>query len=175
MTPAPLTLSDLTICHGRRPAVHHLSGSFAPAWFPLQVFRFFSTINFLLCLPVGISLAYVAQLYLEKRSRWNPQANASEARFGRQIIFTHTEVPFELQGKGVGSRLARGSLDLARERRLEVVPLFAQRAKPTCKVEVFRFCLVKRVCFSKLLIERFASEPQPALLLERNGFILIFD
>jgi hypothetical protein len=42
---------------------------------------------------------------------------------GRQIIFTHTEVPFELQGKGIGSRLARGSLDLARERRLEVVPL----------------------------------------------------
>jgi zinc/manganese transport system ATP-binding protein len=30
MTPAALTLADLTICHGRRPAVHHLSGRFAP-------------------------------------------------------------------------------------------------------------------------------------------------
>ncbi|HET6979071.1 MAG TPA: hypothetical protein VFI24_22245 [Pyrinomonadaceae bacterium] len=45
------------------------SGSFAPAWFPLQVFRFFSTINFLFCVPVGISLAYVVQLYLAKRKR----------------------------------------------------------------------------------------------------------
>lgn len=45
------------------------SGSFAPAWFPLQVFRFFSMINFLLCLPVGISLAYVVQLYLERKSQ----------------------------------------------------------------------------------------------------------
>ena len=39
----------------------HLPGSFAPVWFPFQVFRFFSTINFLLCVPVGISLAYVAK------------------------------------------------------------------------------------------------------------------
>lgn len=30
MKPAALTLADLTICHGRRPAVHHLSGRFAP-------------------------------------------------------------------------------------------------------------------------------------------------
>jgi len=44
------------------------SGSFAPAWFPLQVFRFLSMINFLLCVPVGISLAYVVQLYLEKKA-----------------------------------------------------------------------------------------------------------
>ena len=57
------------------------SGTFAPAWFPLQVFRFFSTINFLLCVPVGISLAYVARLYLEKR-----RAKA-EDRLGRQIAF----------------------------------------------------------------------------------------
>ena len=28
--PPPITLADLTICHGRRPAVHHLSGCFAP-------------------------------------------------------------------------------------------------------------------------------------------------
>lgn len=30
MTPAALTLADLTVCHGRRPAVHHVSGRFAP-------------------------------------------------------------------------------------------------------------------------------------------------
>jgi len=57
------------------------SGTFAPAWFPLQVFRFFSTINFLLCIPVGISLAYVVQLYLEKRARWNSTAQPGQAGF----------------------------------------------------------------------------------------------
>jgi len=57
------------------------SGTFAPAWFPLQVFRFFSTINFLLCVPVGISLAYVVQLYLEKRARWSSPAQSSKAGF----------------------------------------------------------------------------------------------
>lgn len=30
MKPAALSLADLTVCHGRRPAVHHVSGRFAP-------------------------------------------------------------------------------------------------------------------------------------------------
>lgn len=41
----------------------------------------------------------------------------------RSIIFVHTESPPELQGRGVGSALVRGSLDIARERGLEVVPM----------------------------------------------------
>lgn len=44
-------------------------------------------------------------------------------RAGRQIIFIHTEVPAELQGRGIGARLARGALDLARAREMSVVPL----------------------------------------------------
>ena len=42
---------------------------------------------------------------------------------GDQIIFTHTEVPEELEGHGVGSTLVRSALDDARERHLSVVPL----------------------------------------------------
>jgi predicted GNAT family acetyltransferase len=42
---------------------------------------------------------------------------------GRAIVFTHTEVPGELRGKGVGSALARGALAAARARNAEVVPL----------------------------------------------------
>lgn len=41
---------------------------------------------------------------------------------GRSIVFTHTEVPAQLQGRGVGSILARGALDLARARGLGVIP-----------------------------------------------------
>jgi predicted GNAT family acetyltransferase len=36
------------------------------------------------------------------------------------ITFTHTEVPPELAGRGVGSRLVRGALDRARELKLKV-------------------------------------------------------
>lgn len=39
------------------------------------------------------------------------------------ISFTHTEVPKELGGRGIGSQLAKSALDQARARGLKVVPL----------------------------------------------------
>jgi predicted GNAT family acetyltransferase len=39
------------------------------------------------------------------------------------IVFTHTEVPKEAEGRGVGDALARFALDDARKRGLKVVPL----------------------------------------------------
>jgi len=38
------------------------------------------------------------------------------------ITLVHTEVPPELSGKGVGSRLVRGALELVRASALKVVP-----------------------------------------------------
>jgi predicted GNAT family acetyltransferase len=37
------------------------------------------------------------------------------------ITFTHTEVPTELSGRGIGSQLARGALDAVRALGLKVV------------------------------------------------------
>jgi predicted GNAT family acetyltransferase len=37
------------------------------------------------------------------------------------ITFTHTEVPKELSGRGIGSQLARGALEAARLQGLKVV------------------------------------------------------
>ena len=41
---------------------------------------------------------------------------------GDTIVFTHTIVPPELEGRGVGSKLIRGALDMVRDRGLKVVP-----------------------------------------------------
>lgn len=38
------------------------------------------------------------------------------------IVFTHTLVPPEIEGRGVGSKLIRAALDAARDRGLRVVP-----------------------------------------------------
>jgi predicted GNAT family acetyltransferase len=40
-----------------------------------------------------------------------------------EIVFTHTEVPEESEGHGVGDALARFALDDARARGLKVMPL----------------------------------------------------
>ena len=44
-------------------------------------------------------------------------------RKGDRIVLTHTEVPDELEGHGIGSALARRALDDARAQHLTVVPL----------------------------------------------------
>ena len=43
-------------------------------------------------------------------------------RRGDKIIFTHTEVPPELEGQGIGNALATAALDYARSEGLKVVP-----------------------------------------------------
>ena len=48
-------------------------------------------------------------------------ASAYYERDGDVIIFKHTEVPTELGGKGVGSRLVKGALDQVRAEELQVV------------------------------------------------------
>lgn len=42
---------------------------------------------------------------------------------GDVITFTHTEVPKEFEGQGIGSELVRGALDQVRELGLKVKPL----------------------------------------------------
>ena len=41
---------------------------------------------------------------------------------GDRIVLTHTEVPQELSGRGIGSRLARGVFDSIRQGGHKVVP-----------------------------------------------------
>lgn len=49
-------------------------------------------------------------------------AVAEYRREGERIVFTHTEVPEAMDGKGVASALVTTALDFARSEALEVVP-----------------------------------------------------
>lgn len=49
-------------------------------------------------------------------------AIAAYERKGDTIVFTHTVVPEEMQGHGLGSRLIKSALDSARVGGLSVVP-----------------------------------------------------
>jgi predicted GNAT family acetyltransferase len=41
---------------------------------------------------------------------------------GKVIALVHTEVPESLEGKGIGNKLVRGALDLARAEGTKVIP-----------------------------------------------------
>lgn len=64
----------------------------------------------------------------EAENRFEVQLGAEIAvaeymREESSIVFTHTFVPTEFEGRGIGSLLARTALDFAREKHLRVVPL----------------------------------------------------
>ncbi len=42
---------------------------------------------------------------------------------GEMIIIEHTEVPVELEGRGIAGRIVRTALDYARAQKLKVMPL----------------------------------------------------
>lgn len=44
-------------------------------------------------------------------------------RAGKNITYTHTEVPRALEGMGIGSKLARHALEYARDEELKVIPI----------------------------------------------------
>lgn len=63
----------------------------------------------------------------EAEGRYELDVNGETAfslyrQHGNHLIVFHTEVPASMEGKGVGSALARGVLADAKERGLEVVP-----------------------------------------------------
>jgi len=49
--------------------------------------------------------------------------HAEYVRKGGLVIFTHTEIDPAFEGQGIGSKLARGSLDAVRAEGAPVVPL----------------------------------------------------
>ena len=63
-----------------------------------------------------------------ERSRFTANTTHGEAtleymRDGKRIIFTHTGVPSEAEGRGTGTALAKAALDYARDEGLVVKPM----------------------------------------------------
>ena len=63
----------------------------------------------------------------EQRSRFEIEADGETAfltfhRNGKRIVLIHTETPEALEGRGIGSALARAALSYAREHDLTVAP-----------------------------------------------------
>jgi uncharacterized protein len=48
---------------------------------------------------------------------------------GDQMIFTHTEVPPQFRGRGIAQKLVLAGFDLARKKRLRIVPLCSYAAR----------------------------------------------
>ena len=64
----------------------------------------------------------------ERTHRFEVESDAQTAflsyrHVGGSLTLDHTEVPPELEGRGIASKLARTALEYARERGLEVVPI----------------------------------------------------
>ena len=62
---------------------------------------------------------------------------------GRTMTMTHTEVPDELGGRGVGSQLVRGALEQARVEGLQVVPVCPFIASYIARHEEYQSLVVK--------------------------------
>ena len=61
----------------------------------------------------------------ESRFEMDADGELAVAYYRREpgvITFTHTEVPYRLQGQGIASQLIRGVLEIARAQGLKVVP-----------------------------------------------------
>lgn len=62
----------------------------------------------------------------EKRFQVEVDGHLAQLQYietAHNITFTHTEVPEELEGQGIGSRLAKHALDYAVEHELRIIPV----------------------------------------------------
>ena len=77
---------------------------------------------------MDLNLSEVTIIHNEEAHRFETQVDGLRAfleyrRYPDRIVFTHTEVPPPLEGKGLAAKLAHMALDFARANHLRVVPL----------------------------------------------------
>jgi predicted GNAT family acetyltransferase len=76
-------------------------------------------------MPAETSLPVIHNL-AAKRFEVNVDGKTAFSKYllvGEKMIIEHTEVPVELEGKGIAGTMVRTALDYARQQRLRVMPL----------------------------------------------------
>ena len=76
---------------------------------------------------------------------------------------------------GVGAVGQIGRVLVPGDRILDVLLLFVEGTEPSREIHTLRLCLVPPVSLFNLLVERFASERNSALLLQRRRDLLVLD
>lgn len=77
---------------------------------------------------MSVNLDSLAIQNNEAEKRFEAEVNGRLAyleyiRAGKNITYTHTEVPVGLEGMGIGGKLARHALEFARDNELKVIPI----------------------------------------------------
>lgn len=77
---------------------------------------------------MSMNLAHITINNNEAAHRFEAQVEGQQAfveyvRFNGGIIFSHTEVPPALEGRGLAGKLAQAALEYARREQLSVVPM----------------------------------------------------
>lgn len=147
MTPAEIRLSDLTVSHARRPAVHHLSGRFAPGSLTAVVGPNGAGKSTLLRALAGLHPADAGRIEGVGRVALLPQQSAIDRSFPLSCLDT---VMFGLWSEAGPFRAIGADARRRAEAALAAVGLRGFERRPVGSVSSGQF---QRVLFARLMLQ----------------------
>lgn len=147
MSPSGISLADLTICHGRRPAVHHLSGRFAPGSLTAVVGPNGAGKSTLLRALAGLHPARSGRIEGAGRVALLPQQSSIDRSFPLSCLDT---VLFGLWSEAGPFRAVPRAARSRAEAALDAVGLRGFGRRPVGSVSSGQF---QRVLFARLLLQ----------------------
>jgi zinc/manganese transport system ATP-binding protein len=155
MRPSAILLSDLTVCHGRRPAVHHLSGRFAPGSLTAVVGPNGAGKSTLLRALAGLHPPQAGRIEGVGRGALLPQQSAVDRSFP---LFCLDTVLFGLWQESGPFRAVKRDGRARAEAALDAVGLRGFERRPVGSLSSGQF---QRVLFARLLLQ-----DAPVILLD---------
>jgi zinc/manganese transport system ATP-binding protein len=147
VSPSGISLADLTVCHGRRPAVHHLSGRFAPGSLTALVGPNGAGKSTLLRALAGLHRAHSGRIEGAGRVALLPQQSSIDRSFPLSCLDT---VLFGLWGEAGPFRAIPRAARARAGAALEAVGLRGFERRPVGGVSSGQF---QRVLFARLLLQ----------------------
>jgi zinc/manganese transport system ATP-binding protein len=147
VNPSEIRLSDLTVCHARRPAVHHLSGRFAPGSLTAVVGPNGAGKSTLLRALAGLHPPEAGRIEGMGRVALLPQQSAVDRSFPLSCLDT---VLFGLWEEAGPFRALKRDARARAEAALDAVGLRGFERRPVGSVSAGQF---QRVLFARLLLQ----------------------